>query len=155
MGAGEIGFQLFRAQHIQPFEQHPMGACEIGRGDDVPGARQDVETVLPRLEGKALQSVSLGADDRENLAADFEHAVVAPLNRKHGPGKRKQIFLDICRFHAQRSCGGRWSALRACSRCSARMWRETSASAPAITAASSVKPMPATKSGIASMGTTK
>src|SRR5262249_27454775 len=141
-------------KRVQFLKLDPLCACEIRRGNDALLLGQDGEAVVTCLERQRLWAHLRRTHCREHLAADLIDVIAAPLDRQRRAGQRQAEFLDLGILHDARS-GGRCRAARALARCSGVTCRATRLIAIASTAASSVNPTPATKSGTASKGKTK
>src|SRR5450432_1011683 len=84
VGAREIRLELFLRQTVETVEPHPLGARQIGRGNNAALFCQDVKAHLVRLERDALRIAPfrLCTHRGEHLAADLEDMIVAPLDRQ-------------------------------------------------------------------------
>lgn len=111
------------------------------------------KTGFAGLEGESGFGVAGTADHREDFPADLVDVMIAPLHDHRRVLERLQEFLDLRVGHAFGSAMP--SVVRARLRWVSLMCRETKPMAIASTAASSVKPKPAMKSGTASNGITK
>src|SRR5262249_7491136 len=142
----QISFQLAFLQCRQPLQLHPLIARHVWRLDDALLFGEDGKAGFAGLERQSRFRIAVTADDGEDFSADLVDLVIAPLHDHCCVLQRFQKFFDLFVGHLRGSASP--SARRARARWSSVICRETSPIAIAKTAASSVKPRPAMKSGM-------
>lgn len=93
VGKAEERGEFLRGKSVGVFESNPLGAGEVGSGDDTRALGEFGEGFVGGFEGEKNGS-EFEWSDGEHLAADFEDEVVAPLNLLGGVGEAEAKFSN-------------------------------------------------------------